>query len=35
VMRARKAAYDASVKFRGGHNGVPIVEPTGNPVVLG
>jgi hypothetical protein len=35
VMRARKAAYEASVKFRAGHNAQPIIEPTGNPVVLG
>jgi hypothetical protein len=35
VMRARKAAYEASVKFRAGHNGRPVAEPTGSPVVLG
>ena len=34
-MRARKTAYEASVKFRAGHNGQPIVEPSANPVVLG
>jgi hypothetical protein len=35
IMRARKVAYEASVRFRSEHNGQPIVEPTGNPVVLG
>jgi hypothetical protein len=35
VMRARKAAYEASVKFRAGRSGRPITEPTGSPVVLG
>jgi hypothetical protein len=35
IMRARKAAYAASVKFRAEHNGRRITEPTGAPVVLG
>lgn len=35
VMRARKAAYEASVRFRESHNGRPVAEPTGSPVVLG
>jgi hypothetical protein len=35
VMRARKATYEASVKFRAGHSGQPVVEPTGNPAALG
>ncbi len=35
VMRARKAAYAASGKFRAAHNGQLIAEPTGAPVVVG
>jgi hypothetical protein len=35
IMRARKAAYAASVKFRAEHNGRSIAEPTGAPVVVG
>ena len=35
IMRARMAAYEASVKFRAEHNARTIVEPTGAPVVLG
>ena len=27
VMRVRKAAYEASARFRAGHNGRPITEP--------
>jgi len=35
VMRARQAAYAASVKFRAAHNDRPVAEPTGSPVGLG
>ncbi len=35
IMRARKVAYEASVKFRAEHNSTPISEPTSAPVILG
>jgi hypothetical protein len=31
VMRARKAAYEASVRFRAEHNAQPILEPESSP----
>jgi hypothetical protein len=33
VMRARKAAYEASVRFRAEHNAQPIREPESSPVL--
>jgi hypothetical protein len=35
IMRARKVAYEASVKFRAEHNSRSIAEPTAAPVMLG
>jgi hypothetical protein len=34
IMRARKGAYDASIRFRTEHNARSIAEPKGAPVVL-